>query len=227
MSHENDSEEILITSDEAADVEPRGDALRKVTLRILQEKKHHGKRKEFYILDGKFLGVKNVDRKSQKKYWANLLFVDPELRHERTVTWPYIYLALILSFFGSILLMIDIYSNLFPKSAITLSAIVLLFTGASVFVVLTFYYSNNMLILYSQHGKIAIAEFFYGNPSKKELGRFIDELESRIEAVKSDCRYTKAQLLPAEVAEYRRLYSEGIISENSYESAKMALFSHH
>ena len=221
MSTEETDEEILLYTPESATNTLDEATLNNITAQITQTSKWKHSRKDFCIYDNKILGVNDYKSNSTKKYWINLIHLDPNPSRERSIPWKSHLAALLLLTMGVLLIThkeFNILTNIsFNYQA---SAAVLLITLAMILSLIATYRSTNELRFFTAHGQVPVFSMFYKKPNKKVYQSFLNNIIKAIKTAKSKEFYNRSEQLAVELGEHRRLNKEGILSAELYAEAK-------
>jgi len=227
--HTSSTEEQITLYSASADelVQPNSANLKNITMELLQHSRWKGEQRLIRVYDDKFLSIIEKNMKGAISYWINLTLLDTAASRQRSIHWNFFfYFVVAISLAATLLLMNYKMPQLIPQPYAMITN-VLLFTIGAIFFLSMLNRSKKTLIFYSNYGQIPIFEITFNQPSKSHFRKFTTELVARINNAKSNCYFSKSQILAAELNEHRRLRDEGILSDEIYHYAKMNIFRHH
>lgn len=183
--------------------------------------------KLFRIFDKKHLNVNEKTAKGTISFFVNLTILDAKPAHKRIIKFAPLFWGV---FFISLAWFAYYLKNIglpILTSPYVYTAIILFAAIGLILIVYVVKATRNVLIFYSEHGRIPLVELFYRVPNKATFLHFVSELSDCINANKSKSYYTDSQTLAAELSEHRKLRDKGILSNKDYETAKNNIFSSH
>jgi len=224
-STSNENQITLSSSDYSDKIEKI--ELNQVTQELVQTASLREQKKLLRVFDNKFLNINEKKAKKTTSYNIHLWLLSANPIHRRKIPVKPLLI-------GCALFVLAWLAYHFIKTGIPginspyLQAIpVLLGTAGAILVVYAFNQYKNVLIFYSDHGRIPLVELFYNNPSKSSFKKFTGDLVNAIHSAKSKKNYNAQQMLAAEVSEHRRLKDEGVLSDAFYEKAKTNILNYH
>jgi len=221
MSTKEVNEEILLYTPENDSTSIDEASLNNITAKITQSKKWKQRYKIFCIYDNKILGINDYKGKTIKKFWVNLVHLDPKPSRERYISWKSYLIALFFLVSGFLLVTHKAFNLLANVSFnYQTSVAVLLITLGTLLSLYAAYCSINELKFFTAHGQVAVFSMFRNNPNKKHYQDFLKQLIAAIKAAKSKDFYNQSEQLAVELGEHRRLKNEGILSTDVYNKAK-------
>jgi len=226
MTNQTTDEQITLYSPEYG--EPSEEiTLNEITLELLQTNNWKEQQKLFRIYDSKFLNVNEKFAKKTRSYNVHLTLLDPNPVRKRSLNLKHLLIAS--GLFCLAWLILKFVPQGFPgfPSHYMYSLVVLSVTLGAILIVYMIKQAKHVLIFYSNHGRVPIAELFYKIPSKKAVNAFAGELINCIHTAKSSNYYDSSQTLAAELSEHRRLRDEAVITEEMYERAKTNILTNH
>ena len=226
MAHQESDEQITLYSPEYnsgnEDI-----TLDNITHELLQTNNWKEQQKLFRIFDNKYLNVGEKSAKATTSFIIKLSLLNARPVHKRIIGFKYFFMGLALFFFAwATYYLIQIRAPYFT-SLYMYAAVALLVSAGAILLVYMVKRTKNILVFYSEHGRIPIVEMLFRNPDKTSFQQFTNELINCIQSSKTENYYTDSQLLAAELSEHRRLRDEGILSSKQYEKAKARIFSSH
>lgn len=184
---------------------------REINFGMVQNSKLRRKKRSLYVFDQAYLGFR--ENKAPEKI-LELGFLISAPRTTRKVAWLSVLLMIAcISFAGW-----SIDQSLLPlEYNLCLIAVAV---GCLLFSV---FRSSHRAVFYTEKGKIPMFELYVNLPDKKRYQNLLKKLQSSIERAKKLLPADKNRLA-MEIAEHRRLFNEGVISEQQYEKAKGNIF---
>jgi len=226
MTSQDSNEQITLSSTEF-DQFKDDDKPNTITSELSQAIKIKEQLKLFRIFDKKYINVNEKTGSGVTSYFFKMAYLDPEPLRKRKLKFKHLLLGVALLGIAWLTFSLKkaghpLFSSLYVYTAIaTFVAIGLILI---VYVIKEF---RNVLVFYSQHGRIPVVELFYRIPDKVEFNKFVSEIIECIKTTKSQIPYSGSQLLAAELTEHRKLRDDGAISSNDYENAKNNIMKHH
>ena len=98
---------------------------------------------------------------------------------------------------------------------------------AAISIVWLLYNCNHNWVFNTEFGDIPILELSVYSSNKKLNRKFVEDLEVLISMAQGKRDIPEDRLLPAILEEHRRLRDEGVISNESYEQAKVNILGNH
>jgi len=228
MSSKEVNEEILLYTPENDTTSIDEASLNNITAKITQSKKWKQRYKIFCIYDNKILGINDYSGKTIKKFWVNLVHIDPSPSLERFISWKSYLIALLFLATGVLLVTHKAFNLLTNvRFHYQTSVAVSLMTLAILLSLYAAYRSINELKFCTSHGQVAVFSMFRNSPNKKHYKAFLKQLITAIKTAKSKDFYNQSEQLAVELGEHRRLKNEGILSTDDYNKAKSNIMQCH
>lgn len=192
--------------------------------KLVQENTLKGTLREYQLYAFQHLLLNLRDRKKAvpKKYRINLTYTSPEPEHNKIVVWNWLYGALAATALLGLFIFLGVKEILSVEYSLIGSAITL--TAAVICSLIFVYLMRDEYIFKSQFGGIQLFLIDNLKPSQKEFEPFFVGLQHAIE--KSQSGVSVADRLVDELKMCRRLKDEGIIDEETYTTARTAIFKH-
>ncbi len=221
MSTKEADEEILLYTPETVVTTVDEATLNNITAQISQTNKWKHSRKVFCLYDNKIVGINDFNGKSTKKFWINLIHLDPNPSREKYTSWKSHLTALLLLAIGVLLITHKNFNILAEISfAYQASMAVIFVTLAVILSLIATYRSTNELTFFTVHGQVPVFKMFYKMPNKKAYQSFLEHMIQAIKTAKTNDFYNQSEQLAVELGEHRRLKNEGILSPELYNKAK-------
>jgi len=226
MTKQTTDEQITLYSPEFGEQSETID-LNQLTLELLQTSNWKEQQKLFRIYDNKYLNINEKHAKKTRSYNIHLSLLDPNPVRKRSIKLKYLLIAgglfcMAWLVYQMIQMGISGFSSPYMYSLVVLPA-----TIGTMLIVYMIKQAKHVLIFYSNHGRVPVAELFYKNPSKNKFNAFAGELINCIQSVKAGNYYNDSQTLAAELSEHRRLRDEDVFSDEIYEQAKVNILTNH
>ena len=192
---------------------------------VLKQRNVSGHTVQIKLVDGRELQVHSKGKKSEKLYSIDILSLQDESKNIILIAWKWLLFSL--GFFLIMLLLLKILPGLLNADKNLYLGIVLAVGVIGSIVSFTLFWkkTSKKHIFYSRNANVPIVILNAGNPSKKLLSDFIDNIEKRIKKFRSHMDVSEEKQLTGEMKMLRRLSDDGIISKKDYEMAKTKLFS--
>jgi hypothetical protein len=198
-----------------------------VTGELQQDLRLKEQLKLFRIFDKKYLNVNEKKSDTTTSFFIKLAALDSNPVRKRSIKFIPLLLGLLLISLAGFIYYLKLLGLPILHNPYVYTVIVGFVATGSILIVYVIKESRNVLIFYSQHGRIPLAELFYRIPDKSSFNQFVSELMDCINTMKSKSHYTKTQTLAAELSEHRRLRDEGALSSKEYEIAKNNIMAFH
>jgi hypothetical protein len=166
-------------------------------------------------------------RQPERKYVVDLRFVEVEPVASRRIAWRCWQATLGLAVLGALALWLALRFAGPEWQRVGLQASVVLLTTALCAGVLGWYRTRETIQLRSVHGDAVLAEVAGGLGCAREAGRFQVELGRQVAAARSEAAQSKQQYLRDEMREHHRLWSEGVLSDATYDASKRRILQAH
>ena len=222
-----DSEEQITLSSSAFDQFKDDDKPTLVTKELSQEIRVKEKHKLFRIFDKKFINVNEKTADKITSYFFKLSMLDPVPVRKRIIKFKPLIFGFVLLALAWATYNIKKSGHPLFESLYVYTVIVILAALGLILIVYVIKEFRNVLVFYSQHGRIQVIELLYGIPNKVEFQQFVAELAECINIAKSKTTYSDSQLLAAELSEHRKLRDEDILTDREYETAKNNIMKFH
>lgn len=226
MTTQNPEEEITLSSSEFDQFKEEAGPT-SVTSEIQQNIRIKEQLKLFRIFDKKYLNVNQKTADATTSFFVKLSVLDSTPVRKRMIKYFPLLLGLVLISLAGFIFYLKQLGLPILHNPYVYTVIVAFAAIGSILIVYVIKESRNVLIFYSQHGRIPIAELFYRIPDKATFNHFVSELMDCINTERSKSHYTKTQTLAAELSEHRRLRDEGALTNKEYETAKNNIMAFH
>ncbi|MGD8576954.1 MAG: hypothetical protein PVG50_02865 [Thiohalophilus sp.] len=190
----------------------------------LEQAGRFGRRREVQLLDNRELRIIEKQKRRRKEYSIDLLALDNRHRRKFHIAWPWLVaavaaLALTALTWSLIAGYVQIYTTLYLVLTVLVGG--MLTVGA---LYMFWVSSSRREYFISRHARIPLLELDVGIPSSKEVKKFIDHIEKRIEGLFEHFELSRDQQLSGEMRMLRRLVDKKILTEADYNRAKSKLF---
>ena len=226
MSNEDSDEQITLSSS-AFDQFKEDDTPTTVTKELSQTIQIKEKFRLFRIFDKKFINVNEKTADGVISFFYRLSMLDPNPDRKRIIQFKFLLLAVVFLALAWLTFTFKKAGHPLFDSLYTYTVIVIFAAIGLILIVYVIKEFRNVLIFYSQHGRIPVVELLYRIPNKSEFHQFVAELVEFINKEKSKTIYSDSQLLAAELSEHRKLRDEGALSNKQYETAKNNIMQFH
>jgi len=222
-----ESEEQITLSSAAFDQFKDDDTPKTVTNELSQSIQIKEQLKLFRIFDKKYINVNEKTADGTISFFFKLAMLDPTPARKRKIKFLHLLSGCILLAAAWFTFTLKQAGHPLLTSVYVYTAVAVLVALGLILIVYVFKEFSNVLVFYSLHGRIPIAELLYHIPNKREFNQFVSELIENIKNSKSHVYYSESQLLAAELTEHRKLRDESIISNKIYELAKNNIMKYH
>ncbi len=191
---------------------------------LIQENTLKGTRREFqfYADDNLLLSLLTKKKSVAKKYRVNLAWLSSEPEHNKVIIWKWLYGAIascLLMALSIFLTLNNIVDFLYGAVATTV-----LITAMLISTLLFFYHMRDEYIFKSRFGDIMLFSIENKKPKQSAFDYFFVNLQQLID--KSQRKLSVTERLVGELKMCRRLRDEGIINDETYTTARTAIFKH-
>ncbi len=175
------------------------------------------------LVDGRQLQVLSKGKKSEQNYSVDILSLKDKSKKIYFIAWKWLLASI--SFILIMLLCLKILPGyLDVNKNIYLGVIILTGTVGSIICFIKFWkHTSIKQIFYSRNANVPLIVLNAGKPSKKIFLSFINAVEKRIETFRNHMNITDERQMTGEMKMLRRLSENGVISNKSYEKAKVKL----
>lgn len=191
---------------------------------LIQANTLKGTRREFqfYADDNLLLSLQTKKKSIAKKYRVNLAWFSSEPEHNKVIVWKWLYGAIA----SCLLMALSIFFTLNNTIDFIYGAVAttVLITAMLISILLFFYHMRDEYIFKSRFGDIMLFITENKKPEQTAFDQFYISLQQCID--KAQQRLTVAERLVGELKMCRRLRDEGIINDESYTTARTAIFKH-
>jgi hypothetical protein len=222
-----DSEEQITLSSSAFDQFKDDDKPTTVTREMSQAVRIKEHLKLFRIFDKKFININEKTADGITSYFFRLSMLDPTPVRKRIIKFKPLIAGFVLLALSWLTYYFKNTGHPLLESLYIYTVIVALAALGLILIVYVIKEFRNVLIFYSQHGRIPVIELLYRIPNKVEFQQFVTELVECINIAKSRTTYSDSQLLAAELSEHRKVRDEGGLSGREYEIAKNNIMKFH
>jgi len=187
-------------------------ASRRHELVFEQKNRLLGRHRRIVLFNGRYLEWAEQRGKREVTRIVNLAFMAGSASPRQDIAWRSLVVAVLAFIVAGLLLAVGQ-----PRMALVA------LSGALVGAVLCLRGSSRRLLFYTRNGRVVMFDLFDQRGSNPRFAKVIAALQQRGErawALLPD----KKERLAAEVAEHRRLMTEGVISQEQYERAKQRIF---
>lgn len=220
-------EEQITLSSAAFDQFKDDDSPATVTKELSQAVQIKEQLKLFRIFDNQTINVNEKTADGIVSFYFKLAMLDPTPAHKRKIKFTPLLIGFALLGIAWIIFSQKQAGHPLLDSPYVYTAIVAFVAIGLIFLVYVIKEFHNVLIFYSQHGRIPIVELLYRVPDRQSFHQFVSELIENIQTTKSNTAYSNTQFLAAELTEHRKLRDEGAISAKEYELAKNNIMKYH
>ena len=218
------AESVCLTADEfVIDRSLRG-ARRGPTLTVVN--RHRRCETELALLDGHRLAVHDKGRVG-RRYVVDLRFIAETPLTSRTVAWNCWLATLASAIAAGLVAWLAWAQRAHPQAwsawvvTLGLTATALLLGAAAV------YRTYETTLLYSVHGRVALARLTGGLGSARQAMAFHAELVRGIAAARAAIAQSRQAFLRDELREHRRLFEDGVLTTEAYEAGKRRILQAH
>ena len=218
------AESVCLTADEfVIDRSLRG-ARRGPTLTVVN--RHRRCETELALLDGHRLAVHDKGRVG-RRYVVDLRFIAETPLTSRTVAWNCWLATLATATAAGLGAWLASAQRAHPEAwsawvvTLGLTATALLLGAAAV------YRTYETTLLYSVHGRVALARLTGGLGSARQAMAFQAELVRGIAAARAAIAQSRQAFLRDELREHRRLFEDGVLTTEAYEAGKRRILQAH
>lgn len=187
-------------------------ASRRYELVFEQKNRLLGRHRRILLFNGRYLEWTEQRGQHEMTRIINLAFLAGSPSHYRELAWRSLSVALLALTVAGLLLAVGQ-----PVPALAALGVALLGGG------LCLRGSSRRLLFYTRNGRVVMFDLFEQRSDSKRLAKVMSALQLRSERAWGLLPDRKERLA-AEMAEHRRLMTEGIISQAQYERAKQRIF---
>jgi len=215
-------EEVIIATHSSAPADIWESTGRELNKALVQDSKSGRRKFRFELFNQQILSVSIEQARNRTRvYELYTWMLDPKPVRSLSVSWHHLALFLVFS-----LATVLAGTSVHTPHPVALTAGL----GACAGLALAVAAGNShfRLVFHSRTGRIPLVTFLCRKPDPGTFNHFIEILVKHID--NTDCRnaYTNAdETLNAELREHRRLMEAGIISANSYQTAKALILGKH
>ncbi|GAB4355943.1 MAG: hypothetical protein Kow006_22730 [Gammaproteobacteria bacterium] len=228
MHSDIDIEEIQLSAspieEEGYDPQERPTRIR---FQIQQSNPSRGIEKQVSVGDDQRVYVQDRAVRHHHRFTLPLTFLDPEPRRQLrfAAIWGYLALAALLVGVGHYLLVQTPLGSALPYPLLPLYIL----SGAFFlfFLIGLIYHSRYQYSYQTQHGKVELVTLLYGRPNRRQFRDFLARFSGAIREAQRQDRKDRNQRLASELREHRRLMESGVLSRETYETAKSRILASH
>lgn len=195
--------------------------VKKVNHQFRQESKLKGETREFTIFND-IQCYQKVKRKhaGKHKFRINLTFLDPHPKRDFIVADNWLIIAAISAVFSFLLVYVNWFSQIKLSQTILSIMTVLSLSFCFIAFLIALLKTRDRIVLFSRYGNAPILEFINNNPDSQAFDEFMNNIRDHILQAQAGSRINTTDRLKLELKELRRLKSETVIDDTSYEQAK-------
>lgn len=190
----------------------------------LRQQGSYGQLREYQIVDGKNIRIAIGNKSKNKVYAVPMLALAQKSKIHIHIAWAWLWLALVA------MLAIPVYMMVKTHLGLKTHMLDIAILGVLVLAVLLGF---SMLIMnfarkrvyFTAYSKVPLFDILVGKPDNKSFKEFLDVLESYLHKTQTEWKLKPEQQIAGEIRMLRRLASEGVISQKTYDEAKDSLFS--
>jgi len=217
------ADQVIMSADNYEDFDSRLDP-GQLRPGFIQENWLRGSFHKYEIYRQKYLfqTVKRYRDKEYSHYRINLAWLDPKPEIVQIIAWKWVSTALATAIWALVLFYLAYFTDL--KVDHVESAAILMSTITVISLCLFFYSNENKLVFNSYLSNVPLIEIDNNRPGQAEFDAFVHDVRSGIYAgwQNKDIQ----QMLVGEIRELRRLRDAGVLSEETYLTARTAIFNH-
>jgi hypothetical protein len=218
------AESVCLTTDEfVIDRSLRG-ARRGPTLTVVH--RHRRCETELALLDGHRLAVHDRGR-GGRRYVVDLRFIAETPLTSRTVAWNCWLALLATAIAAGLVAWLAWDQRAHPQAWSAWVVTLALSVTALLLGLVARYRTYESILLYSVHGRVALARLTGGLGSTRQAATFQAELVRGIAAARAAITQSRQAFLRDELREHRRLFEDGVLAAEAYEAGKRRILQAH
>jgi len=177
---------------------------------------------QFYKNDHLLLNMLTKKKTAAKKFRVNLAWLSSEPLHSKIIVWKWLHYALVSSMLMAIFILLTLNETIrFEYGTV---AVVILLTASLIFSLIFIYNMRDEYIFKSRFGDASLFSIENKKPKQSTFDNFFINLQQLID--KSQRKLSVTERLVGELKMCRRLRDEGIINDETYTTARTAIFKH-
>jgi hypothetical protein len=183
---------------------------------------------ELALLEGHRLEVRSWrPHRARLKYVVELRFFDSAPITRLSIDWRSWVAGLLLAALAAASYRLATATDSPSWMQLGLPGSIALLVAAVCVVLLALYRTNETVQFRSVHGRAVLVEFTGNVGCARAAGAFTAELRRQIADARAQAAQSKQQFLRDELREHRRLFDDGVLSEDAYEAGKLRILQAH
>lgn len=192
--------------------------------KLVQTNTLKGTRRKYQLYGSNYLllDFKEKKRAQEKQFCVNLAWLSSEPERNKVIVWKWLYAALGAAALAAVFVYLSVSEILAPEYGMIAGSIT---TAATLICALIFVYlMRDEFIFKSRYGDARLFLLENKKPSQQEFDRYFINLQQTID--KAQAKISVPDRLVGELKMCRRLRDEGIIDDETYTTARTAVFKH-
>jgi hypothetical protein len=177
---------------------------------------------QFYSNNHLLLSLVKNKKAQAKKFRVDLAWLSSEPVHNKVIVWKWFFSALASAVLMALFIFFTINETINLTYSIVAGTVSL--TAALIFSLIFIYQMRNEYIFKSHFGGARLFLIENKKPDQEKFDRFFISLQQTID--KSKAKISVSDRLVGELKMCRRLRDEGIIDDETYTTARTAIFKH-
>ena len=192
--------------------------------KLIQTNTLKGTRREYQLYTSSYLLLNFVERKraKEKKFRVSLAWLSSEPEHNKVIIWKWLYAVFGAGALAGLSLYLGISETVKPLYCLLAGTITV--TIALICCLIFVYLMRDEFIFTSRYGHAKLFLIENKKPAQQEFDRYFIMLQQAID--KAQTHMSVPDRLVGELKMCRRLRDEGIINDESYTTARTAIFKH-
>ena len=192
--------------------------------KLVQANTLKGTRRQYQLYGCNYLllDFREKKRAQEKQFCVNLAWLSSEPEHNKVIVWKWLYAALGAAALAALFVYLSV-SEILP-TVFGMIAGSITIAGSLICALIFVYLMRDEFIFKSRYGDARLFLLENKKPSQQEFDHYFINLQQSIDKAQSNI--SVPDRLVGELKMCRRLRDEGIIDDESYTSARTAVFKH-
>jgi len=201
---------------------------RKVLVKYQLRSRARGSQTRVSILEDQFVSVHaKRPRVPEQDHNVDLRFVDPRPVGIRKVSWPWMYVAIALTFIAAAaaIYAVTLATPMERVWAVPAAIVLGTFTVSSYLMCL--YSTTESLLFVSVHGRARVITITGGLGTTRAARKCALDIVKHVNFARKQSKQTRQAFLRDEMREHNRLHEQGVITDEQYADAKTRILQAH
>lgn len=192
--------------------------------KLVQTNTLKGTRRKYQLYGSNYLllDFKEKKRAQEKQFCVNLAWLSSEPERNKVIVWKWLYAALGAAALAAVFVYLSVSEILAPEYGMIAGSITIAVTLICALIFI--YLMRDEFIFKSRYGDARLFLLENKKPSQQEFDRYFINLQQTID--KAQAKISVPDRLVGELKMCRRLRDEGIIDDETYTTARTAVFKH-